>query len=86
MIKEWSRLRDLHLVSQGMLIYAVLNSSGYYIDRNELTITILFTIILIGTTLSLITNKENKISINAGSRIQLEYLWETFYSKGLHIR
>jgi len=54
-IKEWSSLRDLHLVSQGMLVYAVLNSSGYYIDRNQFTITILFAMILVGTVLSLIT-------------------------------
>lgn len=53
-IKEWIVLRDLHLVSHGMLIYAVLNSSGYYIDRNEFTIIVLFAIILVGTLLSLI--------------------------------
>jgi hypothetical protein len=44
---------ELHIVSQGMLLYAILNSSGYYIDRGEMGMVFMFGVLLVGTVVSL---------------------------------
>lgn len=52
-LRSWEKLMLLHYVSQGMLIYAIINSSGYYIDMGETGMAIMFGILLIGTIFSL---------------------------------
>lgn len=52
-IRGWKH-KEIHLVSQGMLIYTIINSSGYYIDLGETGITVMFGVLLIGTIISLI--------------------------------
>ena len=52
-LRGWENLTNLHYVSQGMLIYAVINSSGYYIDMGEPMMVVMFGVLLIGTFISL---------------------------------
>ena len=52
-LRNWVRLKFLHYVSQGMLIYAIINSSGYYIDLGETAMAAMFGLLFIGTILSL---------------------------------
>jgi len=53
-LRGWESLNRLHYVSQGMLIYAIINSSGYYIDLGETAMTAMFGVMLIGTLASLL--------------------------------
>jgi len=53
-LRCWKPLNRLHYVSQGMLIYAIINSSGYYIDLGETVIAAMFGVLLIGTLVSLL--------------------------------
>lgn len=48
------RHTELHIISHGMLLYAILNSSGYYIDWGELGMVFMFGVLLVGTVVSLI--------------------------------
>ena len=50
---DWKRLQPIHIVSQGMLIYAIINSSGYYIDLGETAMAGMFALLLLGTFASL---------------------------------
>lgn len=52
-LRDWKRLTKLHYISQGMLIYAIINSSGYYIDRGETAMAGMFVVLLVGTLASL---------------------------------
>jgi hypothetical protein len=56
---SWKRLNRLHYVSQGMLIYAIINSSGYYIDLGETAMAAMFGVLLIGTLASLLVFKQD---------------------------
>ena len=49
----WKRLENFHYVSQGMLIYAIINSSGYYIDLGDTAMAAMFGVLLVGTLFSL---------------------------------
>ena len=53
-LRGWTRLNRLHYVSQGMLIYAIINSSGYYIDLGETAMAAMFGVLLMGTIASLL--------------------------------
>lgn len=53
-LRGWTNLVNLHYISQGMLIYAIINSSGYYIDMGEIAMTAMFGVLLVGTFVSLI--------------------------------
>ena len=53
-LRGWTRLNRLHHVSQGMLIYAIINSSGYYIDLGETAMAAMFGVLLMGTIASLL--------------------------------
>lgn len=48
------RHTELHIISQSMLLYAILNSSGYYIDKGETVMVFMFGVLLVGTVVSLI--------------------------------
>jgi hypothetical protein len=52
-LRGWGKLFDLHYVSQGMLIYAIINSSGYYIDLSETAMAAMFSVMLLGVLVSL---------------------------------
>jgi hypothetical protein len=52
-LRGWRKLLPLHYVSQGMLIYAIINSSGYYIDLGETAMAAMFDVLLLGTFASL---------------------------------
>lgn len=53
MFMKWNHT-ELHIISQGTLLYAILNSSGYYIDRGETGMVFMFGVLLVGTVVSLI--------------------------------
>jgi len=53
LLHEWKSDRFLPFISHGMLIYAIINSSGYYIDLGETHMAGVFGVVLIGTILSL---------------------------------
>lgn len=57
-LRNYEKLTNLHYVSQGMLIYSIINSSGYYIDLGELMMTVMFGVLLIGTLISLMFFKD----------------------------
>jgi hypothetical protein len=61
-LREWENLINLHYVSQGMLIYAIINSSGYYIDLGEITMAAMFGFLLVGTFVSLYVFDSDSIS------------------------
>jgi hypothetical protein len=52
-LRGWKKLASLHYVSQGMLIYAIINSSGYYIDLGETAMAGMFGALFLGTLASL---------------------------------
>ena len=58
-LKGWENLTNLHYVSQGMLIYAIINSSGYYIDMGEPMMAVMFSVLLVGTIISLMIFKDS---------------------------
>lgn len=58
-LKGWERLTYLQYVSQGMLIYAIINSSGYYIDMGEPAMAVMFGVLLVGSIISLIFFRES---------------------------
>jgi hypothetical protein len=49
----WERLTNIHYVSHGMLIYAIINSSGYYIDLGDTAMAGMFGVLLVGAIASL---------------------------------
>ncbi len=53
LLLKWKSDRFLPFISHGMLVYAIINSSGYYIDLGEPPIEGMFGVMLIGTVLSL---------------------------------
>lgn len=53
-LRGWEKLTNLHYVSHGMLIYAIINSSGYYIDMGELVMAVMFGVLLFGAVISLL--------------------------------
>jgi len=56
--QKWGNL--LFVLSNGLLIYSVINSSGYYGDKNEWAMVIVFMLILVlSVAFSLITIKES---------------------------
>ena len=59
MLRRWKRLNPLHYVSQGMLIYALINSSGYYIDLGEAAMAAMFGFLLLGTLASLLVFRQD---------------------------
>jgi len=58
-LRGWKPLNRLHYVSQGMLIYAIINSSGYYIDLGETAMAAMFGVLLIGAIASLLVFKQD---------------------------
>ena len=58
-LRGWDKLTNIHYVSQGMLIYAIINSSGYYIDMGETAMAVMFGVLLIGTVISLTFYRES---------------------------
>ena len=56
---------ELYLISLGMLFYTVIASAGYYVEKDDISMTIMFTILQILTiffiVLSLYKRKEYKI-------------------------
>ena len=57
-LRNYEKLTNLHYVSQGMLIYSIINSSGYYIDLGELMMAVMFGFLLLGTVISLMFFKD----------------------------
>lgn len=58
-IRGWEKLTKVHYVSQGMLIYAIINSSGYYIDLEETGMAAMFGVLLVFTIISLIVYSDS---------------------------
>lgn len=57
-LRKWTKHTWLHYVSQGMLLYAIINSSGYYIDIGEPMMALMFGVLLIGTIISLLVSDD----------------------------
>ena len=55
LILNWSFAQNLYLLSTGMLIYTVINSSGYFAQKREWPMIGIFTLLLILSMVSLIT-------------------------------
>lgn len=53
-LKDWKMKRFLPYVSQGMLLYSILNSSGYYLDLGETGMALMFASLLVCTLASLV--------------------------------
>ena len=58
-LRGWKRLNTLHYISQGMLIYSLINCSGYYIDLGGTAMAAMFGVLLIGTLASLLVFKQD---------------------------
>jgi hypothetical protein len=58
-LRSWEKVNWIHYVSQGMLIYAIINSSGYYIDMGESAMAGMFGVLLVGTIISLMFFRES---------------------------
>jgi hypothetical protein len=55
LILDWSFAHKLYLLSTGMLIYTVINSSGYFAQKREWPMIGIFTLLFILSVVSLIT-------------------------------
>ena len=53
LLRDWSWGRSVSLVALGMLIYTVINSSGWFAERREWAMVGVFAILLIGAGISL---------------------------------
>jgi hypothetical protein len=51
--------RGLNILGLGMVIYSVLNAAGYYGERNEIPMMILFILLLILTTVAILLHLDN---------------------------
>ena len=61
-IKEWAVRHTLPYVSHGMLLYTIMNSSGYYIDLGDTAMVAMFSVLLVCTIVSLIVySRENPL-------------------------
>lgn len=54
--------RLLNMLGLGMVIYSVLNAAGYYGEKNEMPMMILFIVLLIFTTLAIFLSFEKIIA------------------------
>jgi hypothetical protein len=52
-LRNWKIKRVLPYVSLGMLLYSIINSSGYYIDLGQMEMAVMFTVLLLCTIASL---------------------------------
>jgi hypothetical protein len=57
--KPISRL--LNIMGLGMVIYSVLNAAGYYGEKNEIPMMIMFIVLLILTTVAIFLHLDSKI-------------------------
>lgn len=48
-LKDWKIKRVLPFVSHGMLLYAIINSSGYYIDLGKMEMAVMFGVLFVCT-------------------------------------
>mgnify|MGYP001443805849 CR=1 FL=1 len=55
-LKHSSRGQRLHLVSLGMLLYSVLTAGGYYLQLNNVAMTIMFGMLFLTTVIFTISN------------------------------
>ena len=53
LLQGWSWARDVYFVAIGMLIYTVINSSGWFAERREWAMVGVFAVLLIGAGISL---------------------------------
>lgn len=54
----------LNILGLGMVIYSVLNAAGYYGEKNEIALMIMFIILLILTTIAIFFHLDKKNSID----------------------
>lgn len=52
-LSGWKIKRFLPYVSHGMLLYAIINSSGYYIDLGQMEMAVMFSVLLVCTLASI---------------------------------
>ena len=54
--------RWLNILGLGMVIYSVLNAAGYYGEKNEIPMMIMFIVLLILTSVAIFLHLDNKIA------------------------
>jgi len=62
MLRNKPMSRFLNILGLGMVIYSVLNAAGYYGEKNEFPMMIMFIMLLILTTIAIFLNLEEKIA------------------------
>jgi len=55
----------LNILGLGMVIYSVLNAAGYYGEKNEIPMMIMFIVLFILTTVALFLHLDNKFATKA---------------------
>jgi peptidoglycan/LPS O-acetylase OafA/YrhL len=61
LIKQCNLYREVCLITNGLLIYSVVNSSGYYIQRSNFPMIVMFGLILIFSLVSTYYLSKNKL-------------------------
>lgn len=56
----------LNILGLGMVIYSVLNAAGYYGEKNEIPMMIMFIVLLILTTIAIFLHLDEKIIVKDG--------------------
>ena len=62
LLRKKSISRLLNILGLGMVIYSVLNAAGYYGEKNEIPMMILFIVLLILTSVAISLHLDNKIA------------------------
>lgn len=62
MIKNKPASRLLNILGLGMVIYSVLNAAGYYGEKNETPMMIMFIVLFILTSVAILLHLDNKIT------------------------
>lgn len=53
-LRDWKIKRVLPYVSHGMLLYAIINSSGYYLDLGQMEMVVMFSVLFLCTIAAII--------------------------------
>jgi hypothetical protein len=60
LLKKKKHARNLSIIGFSMILYSVLNAAGYFGERNELSLTIMFMALFLLTSIALIIQLEFK--------------------------
>jgi hypothetical protein len=60
LLKKHKMARKLNVLGLGMVLYSVLNAAGYYAERNETAMVVMFAVLMVLTTSALLLNLFDK--------------------------